>query len=271
MSVGRIAALPMYDFPALQDAHDRLWRRLRGHLAEFEVDDAPLHLTRGMPHEEVWAHPRLLLGQACEYPIAKFFADRVRVVATPRYTATGCVGATYRSAILVRANDPARSLEDLRGRRCVINEWTSNSGMNLLRSAIAAIAGGARFFESVVASGSHRDSVHAVASGQADVAAVDCVTLAHLRKFEAASVAALRVLGWTPATPSLPLVTSATNDDGIVRALRAALGALEAQSVMSELRETLYLDGFELQPAEGFKQVLELERAARDAGYPELR
>jgi ABC-type phosphate/phosphonate transport system substrate-binding protein len=261
----------MYDFPALQDAHDRLWSSFREQLAQAGLLDTPLHLTRDLPHEQVWAHPDLLLGQACEYPLAKSFADRVRVVATPRYLAPGCVGATYRSAILVREDDPAQTLEDLRGRRCIINEWTSNSGMNLLRDAIAPIAARAQFFGSVRASGSHRESARAVSSGEADVTALDCVTFAHLRRHNASRVASLRVLAWTASTPSLPLITSAGSDDATLAALRAALKALETDGVMSMLRECLYLDGFELRPEEGFAQVLALERAAFDAGYPELR
>jgi len=265
-----IVAFPMYDFPELDAVYDELWSALRGYLLEEGVDSAPTQLTRGIPHEQVWAHPNLLLGQACEYPLAKRFAGRLRHVATPCYGAPGCAGANYRSAIVVRADDPAKTLEELRGRRCVINEWTSNSGMNLLRAAIAPIARGGRFFESVEVSGSHRRSVEAVSKGAVDVAAIDCVTLAHLRRLIPSSVAPLRILTWTPSSPSLPLVTAATTDDQSLAKLRSALRAVAGDPVMTAMRRQLLLEGFDLCPEEGFSEVLRLEQAASQRGYPTL-
>lgn len=41
------------------------------------------------------------------------------------------------SAIVVRADHPAETLAELRGSRWVVNEAASNSGMNLLRAAVA--------------------------------------------------------------------------------------------------------------------------------------
>ena len=154
MASERIAALPMYDYPELAPAHDALWSALADRLIAAGVSDPPLKLTRTLSHFETWRHPGLLLGQGCEFPLAKSFAGRVRLVATPRYAVPGCDGPRYRSAIVVRADDPAETLGDLRHRRCVVNERDSNSGMNLLRAAIAPISQRTRFFESVSLSGS---------------------------------------------------------------------------------------------------------------------
>ncbi len=151
-----IAALPMYDFPELQAAHDTFWRALADRLAAAGMTEVRRQLTRNLGHFDVWKSPALVFGQGCEYPLAKSLAASVRAVATPCYSAPGCDGATYRSAIVVRARDAGVTLAEFRGKRCVINEQDSNSGMNLLRAAIAPLAGGARFFESVVVSGSHR-------------------------------------------------------------------------------------------------------------------
>jgi ABC-type phosphate/phosphonate transport system substrate-binding protein len=266
----RIAAFPMYDFPELQPAHDALWSSLRKHLIDAGIAEAPEGLTRGIGHEAVWGHPLLLLGQGCEYPLAKFFADRVRLVATPKYGVPGCDGGAYRSAIVVRKDDPAETLAELRNRRCVVNERSSNSGMNLLRASIAPIAGGTRFFSSVVFSGSHRRSVQMVAGGDADVAAVDCVSFAHFRRLYPSSTAVLRILDWTPAAPSLPFITSGSTGDNLLKQLRSALEAVAADPSLKESRERLFLEGFDLDPAGGFDEVLHLERRAAQMGYPKL-
>jgi len=266
----RIAAFPMYDFPELEGAHDELWSAIRRSLMEAGLTDTPIRLTRGTDHIAVWTHPALLLGQGCEYPLAKFFADRIRLVATPRYAVPGCDGATYRSAIVVRKDDPAETLADLRDRRCAINERSSNSGMNLLRASVASFAHGKRFFESIVLSGSHRKSVRMVASGDADVAAVDCVSFAHFRRLYPSSIAPLRILAWSTPTPSLPYITAAATGDTVLQKLRSSLAAVIADGALDAVRDRLFLEGFDFEPAGDFSEVLRLERGAARLGYPKL-
>jgi len=266
--VRHIAALPMYDFPSIQDAHDAFWTALSRQMVDAGVAGTPGQLTRRLDHFEIWRHPQLLFGQACEYPLAESPAFSIRLIATPRYTAPGCEGATYRSAIVVREKDSAERLADLRNRRCAINETTSNSGMNLLRASIAPLANGARFFESVMFSGSHRRSVEMVAEGEADVAAVDCVSFAHFQRLYPSAVAKLRILDWTPSSPSLPFITAAATTDATLHALRSSLATVLADRSLDSARERLFLDGVDLLPVTGFSEVLRLKREAVELGYP---
>jgi ABC-type phosphate/phosphonate transport system substrate-binding protein len=266
--VERIAALPMYDFPALEDAHDALWTAIGRHMIEASVAETPRRLTRHLGHFEVWRHPSLLFGQGCEYPLAESLAGSITLIATPRYTAPGCEGATYRSAILVREKDAAESLADLRNRRCAINEPNSNSGMNLLRASIAPLAKGTRFFESVVFSGSHRRSVEMVAAGEADVAAVDCVSLAHFQRLYPSAVASLRILCWTPSSPSLPYITAAATSHTTLQTLRSSLTSVLTDRSLDSVRDQLFLEGVDLQPVAAFCEVLRLKRQAVELGYP---
>jgi len=262
-----IAALPMYDFPPLREAHDRLWSALAARLVAAGMRGVPTTLTRTLDHVATWRHPELLLGQACEYPLAKRFAGRVRLVATPRYSAPGCEGALYRSVIVVRAADDVRELRDLRGRRCVINEPESNSGMNLLRAAIAPLAPDGRFFDSVAVSGSHLASATAVAAGSADVAAIDCVSFAHLSRMQPELATGLRTLAWTPASPCLPWITAASTDDGTLGLLRTVLVEVAADQTLAATLSQLLLAGFSPEPDGSFGEVLRLERMAAAAGY----
>ena len=311
MAVDRVASLPMYDFPELRDAHNALWGALAARLVVAGMRDVPPELTHDVGHRDVWHDPSLLFAQGCEYPLAKSFADRVRLVATPMYSAAGCEGARYRSALVVRswgeggphdpsaggaarysgdrgavcdadndaraagaagvAGEPGRTfarLADFRGRRCVINELDSNSGMNLLRAAVAPLASGGRFFGSVVVSGSHLRSVEMVASGLADVACVDCVSFAHFQRLYPLVVAKLRVLSWTASSPSLPFITSRSTSDATVQALRSALADVFDDNGLAAVRERLLLSGVDLEPKEGFGEVLALERGAVERGYP---
>jgi len=269
---GRIAALPMYDLPALRAATDALWRALAQRLSAAGVEGVPDRLTRGAPPTALWREPRLLLAQSCGYPLVTSLRGTVKVVATPRYRACGCRGAFARSAVVVRIDDPAETLADLRGARGVINEPASNSGMNLLRAAIAPLAARRRFFRSVAVSGSHIESLRMIAAGEADIAAIDCVTLAHVQRDRRSSGpgAAVRVLCWTQPSPGLPLVTSRDTDDATVAAIRAALGDSAEDTSLAGLRDTLLIDGFDVLSESAYESVLEIERGAIELGYPQI-
>lgn len=266
----RKAALAMYDLPELRDANDALWAAIVARLRARSVFDAPDHLMRDQTPEALWTDPDLLLAQACGLPLATRLEGRVRVVATPRYRARGCEGADYRSAVVVRADSPASSLDDLRASRCAVNDLASNSGMNLLRAEIAPLAGGKPFFKSVILTGSHLASAEAVAQDEADVAAIDCVTWAHLQRWRPGLSTRLRVLTWTVRNPGLPLITSLRTSPSQLATLRAVLEEVAADPALREVRGTLFLDGFSLIPAEHYRAALRLRDIAADLDYPQL-
>lgn len=266
----RLACLPMYDPPELNGTNDALWQALAGRLRQAGLGGVPQRLTRRDDLRAMWRDPGLLLGQTCGYPLMTELRGELQVVATPVYRAPGCDGAFHRSAIIVRADDPVADLGGLAGRRCVINGWDSNSGMNLLRAALAPIAHGRPLFTEVSVSGSHRESLRQVAAGAADVAAIDCVTLALLRRIEPAPVAKIRILAWTPASPSLPLISAAGTGAAEIAALRGALAEIAADSTLSALRDDLLIEDFAELPPNAYAAVTALEASAAADGYPLL-
>ena len=270
-AIERIAALPMYEMPELTAAHDALWSWLAQRMSQFGLSGVPARLSRHLSHEDSWRHPRLLLGQGCEFPLATVHAGYARPIATPCYAAEGCEGGYYRSAFVVRARDSAERLRDLRGGRCVLNDSTSNSGMNLLRAAVAPLARGVAFFRSVTMSGSHWRSVQMVASGHADLTAVDCVSWAHFRRHRPAQTSTLRVLGWSPRSPSLPFITALATDERSVAALVTVLEELKSDSTLKAVRQELLLQGAERHRGEDYVDVLRLQRRAAALNYSQVR
>jgi len=260
----------MYDLPELEAANDRLWAAIAERLRAKGVGGVPEQLTRTGALEAIWTDPNLLLAQTCGYPLVASLGERVRVVATPRYGAPGCDGALYRSALVVRAGDPASGLADLRGRRAAVNDLASNSGMNLFRAEVAPLAQGAPFFEAVTITGAHAASVEAVAAGEADVAAIDCVTWAHLQRLRPRTTNCLRILSWTMSAPGLPLIAAATMDAEVITALRQALAEIARDPKLVDVRETLLLDAFEVLVEGAYEAILALERDAIAQGYPIL-
>jgi ABC-type phosphate/phosphonate transport system substrate-binding protein len=266
----RIASLGMYDAPAIASANDALWRGIAAVLRAGGLDDVPDALDRARPLDAIWSDPALLLAQTCGYPFATRWRGRLRYVATPRYTASGCEGATHRSLFVVRADDPARALEDARGGIAAVNDRASNSGANLFRAAIAPWAGAAPVFADVIETGSHLASATAVADGTADIAAIDCVTWTHVGRHAHDVARRLRVLGLSALSPALPLVTAADASDDQVALLRRALAHAIAAPATRWAADLLLIDGFEILPPDAYDAVLAYEARAVEAGYPAL-
>lgn len=271
MMAERIAALPMYDFAGVRTATDALWTAIAGRLRAAGESDVPSTLARDIPYDATWTDARLLFGQACQYPLSRLAPVPAYLLGIPMYTAPGCDGSRYRSAIVVRKDDPAESLAALRGRRCAYNDPGSNSGYNLLRVALQRAGARGRFFEAVSATGSHDGSVRAVATGRADVAAIDCISFVHLQRELPLLTQQLRVLAWSPSSPGLPYVTAAGTPAPTVERLRAALIGVLADPQLLGVKSALLLSAVEFDVERTLSEVRALAAEAERGGYPEIR
>jgi ABC-type phosphate/phosphonate transport system substrate-binding protein len=260
----------MYDLPELATASAGWWTGLRRHFEAQGVDGLPETLTPDVHPIRQWDDAAPIFSQTCGYPLTHALAGKVRLLATPRYAAAGCAGPTYVSWVIVRRDDPARSLADLRGRRAAFNGRDSQSGYNVLRALAAPLAADGRFFGSATESGAHRKSLALVASGQADLATIDCVTFALVARAAPQEVAGVRVLCASAAAPALPYVTAASADDATVRRLQAGLLAACADPALADIRRALLIEGCEILPLASYEVILEMERDALARGYPEL-
>ncbi|MDA1098886.1 MAG: PhnD/SsuA/transferrin family substrate-binding protein [Proteobacteria bacterium] len=267
----RLAGLTMYDLEPVRAATDAWWAGLARACAREGIADVPDQLWRGGQREELWRAPNLLLSQTCGYPLLKQFTSHLTLLATPVYGAVGCDGPNYCSLIVVGADSQASTLEDLRGGVCAINDWESQSGMNVLRYTIAPLARDGRFFGDVTVAGKHQWSIAMIARGEADIAAIDCVTHALMLRHDPASVAGTRVLAQTRAAPALPYVTGAgTSSDDWTR-LRAAVDRALADPALTTARDALMIQGFADLSLPDYGIMLEMEAEAAAAGYAELR
>lgn len=235
----RVASLPMYDLPELRAVTDAWWTGLARHFRAAGVDDIPGRPTRPGEGTAFWQRPDLLLSQSCGYPVATVLSDKIQVVATPCYRFPGCDGPYYSSTIIVAADADIPNLADLRGRRCAVNMRNSWSGHHALRMlpAVDLTSGG------VVISGGHRTSIAMVAGGEADFAAIDCVTYGLLSRHAPAEVAGVRVLDMTPLAPGLPMIAGLAVGEDELTGLRSGLHAAMEDPALDEVRRELGLAG----------------------------
>jgi len=244
-----LAVLPMYDWPEVRKATDRLWDCLRQALAAAGFAPPPT-LDRTIAPIAAWRSPRLLLGQTCGLPFRQFLEGRVTLLGAPDYGVEGCPPGCYRSVLVARADDARAGLAAFAGARLALNGEGSQSGLGALVAALASRpvtrTAGPGFFGEALVTGAHRRSIVAVADGRADLAAIDAVSWRLALAHEPAA-ARLRVVGLTPPTPGLPYIAAAGADRAALGdAVEAGIAALDAAT-----RRALGLHGFaRLTPAD---------------------
>ena len=217
-----IASLPMYDRPEARAANDRLWQAVRDALGH-----GPAALTRGGDARADWLAPDLLLSQTCGLPYRTRLRGRVALLGAPDLGLPGCPPGHYRSLFVVRRDAQGARLADFTAQRLAYNEGGSQSGW--AAPVLHARGLGLRFGRTV-RTGAHADAARAVATGRADIAAIDAASWRLIRRHDDFADR-LRVLDATAPTPGLPYVTAAARDPAPIRAaLRRGIAALDPGS-----------------------------------------
>ncbi|HYC24834.1 MAG TPA: PhnD/SsuA/transferrin family substrate-binding protein [Roseiarcus sp.] len=265
---GLVASLGMYDFPFVAEANARLWRAIAGYLRAAGIP-APEELVAGDPHE-VWTDPRLIFGQTCGYPLVTSLRDRVAIVATPTYAFDGCDGPNHCSFVVTNIKSRQRSLAGFEGARAAVNNLDSNSGMNLFRGLLAPLARGRPMFGEVIVTGSHAASLAAIAAGEADIAAIDCVTFGLLRRARPELFEGVVAIARTQSSPGLPFVINAGLGENLTGAVRVALFAALNEPALAQARADIGLTGARILEDADYQRIVEIERAAAALGYRQL-
>ncbi len=218
-----LAALPMYDRPATAAAHDRLWSGVRDRLRDAGIE-APDSLDRQTPIREGWASLDLLLGQICNLPYRTWYRGMdasltVLGCGDHRLPETPC--GFYHSVVVTR---PGADLVEA-ARRTAYNEGLSHSGWG---AAWAWAHQAGVTLTPTLATGAHAASIDAVASGAADLAVIDAVSWAIIRR-EADHQGALENRDRTAATPAQSFITRHPEPEAVRAALAAAIADLGAE------------------------------------------
>jgi ABC-type phosphate/phosphonate transport system substrate-binding protein len=245
------------------------WRQLFEHF--FELSDTRKQVELRFEHSPALLRdPALWFGHTCGYPLMTRLLEHVRPFCVPLFDVPGCDGKLYSSRFIVAADSEIDSIAASRGRVAAINGADSNSGMNVLRHAVAALADGKPFFDRVITTGRHVDSLRAVADGAADIAAIDCVSYQLIADSEPELCAGVRVIGDSVKTCGLPLVMPLGAIGDCDTALLTAQLNRALERCDDAARRRLYLGGFAEVSLDDYGSILEVEKYAVERGYPRL-
>jgi ABC-type phosphate/phosphonate transport system substrate-binding protein len=182
----------------------------------------------------LWHHPALLFGQTCWAPMEFGLSAYVALLNEPDYHAVeGGRGGLYSSAIVMRRAEvpsstgvkaPADGLADIpisliRGKRFAFNGTDSMSGHHGFKRDLEKTGETLDIFSALIATGSHRSSIQAIAADEADFATIDTRSWHLARRYEPAAQH-LTVVGWTALRPGCPFISA----KGLAAAARRGLG-----------------------------------------------
>jgi len=241
----------MYDWPEITTETNQLFDQLKQSIGDAGFNP-PEELTREGDLWDIWKSPRLLLGQTCGLPLCTDLKGKVTLLGTPTYD-IDCDAGLYCSVIVVKSDSPLAALVDLKDKIFAYNAPNSQSGYAAMINAV--ITSDAPFNPMVknVETGSHRNSIKAVATGIADFAAIDAISWQLALRHEP-DAKRLRVLQITSPTPALPFITAHRPDEQVEKLQKAIKIAMKNLDVAT--KENLLLTGFKNTTLESY-QIIE--------------
>ncbi|MCZ6723523.1 MAG: PhnD/SsuA/transferrin family substrate-binding protein [Gammaproteobacteria bacterium] len=265
------ASLPMYNLPEIRKASASLWTGIAKYLRLEGIENVPYRLVFDQPLLDLWSDPRLLFSQCCGYDVVRRFENSLTPLAVPHFDVAECTGGEYSSLVVVGEDCLYDDVLDMYGTIAAINGSESHSGMSSLRQLVAPRHIDGCFFNSIVISGAHIESLGMLRRREADVAAIDCVTHALLSLHQPETLAGTRVLGRTYHSPAPPYVTRSEYGDSLAERFRTALFRAFEDPTLTSARQALFLKQIELVDLTWYHKISEIEEYATNIGYPVLQ
>lgn len=239
-----IASLPMYDWPEVSGAFDRLWTEISHQLSAVNLG-APEILTRVEHPSRLWTNENLIIGQTCGWPYANTLRGKAIPFARFHHDLHDCPPGNYHSVYIGQSPDDAKYLADkdalLKAGKIAINGNDSQSGFQVFRE-ITGEGSSSTIPESMrYISGAHRNSIKAVAEGAAKIAAIDAVAFELAKRHDPGQAKNVTVIGRSSPLPGLPLITSVKHADDAEKLFHAVSAAVD--NLDAETKDTLLVKG----------------------------
>ena len=212
----------MYCRPETRAAEERLWSAIRANVGP----EAPAKLETPDDLWDHWQKPDLFLSQTCGLPYRTQLHEHVHLVGTPDYRLPDCPPGYYRSVLVMRADVASDNPKDWADLCLAYNDGRSQSGWAAPQTLMR---GKGLRFRCHRQTGSHFGSARAVAEHRADIAALDAQTWRLLERYENVTKP-LAVVGHTPPTPGLPIITAQPDmASRLFGAIKTAIDALSPE------------------------------------------
>ena len=215
-----------------------LERYLSGRLGQ------PVTLVKRRTYQEITGmllSEQLDAAWICGFPLIQY-PERLSLVAVPVYRGQ----PLYQSYLIAGAQDPAQSIEDLRGAVHAFSDPDSNSGFLVTRHLLTTLGEKPdTFFSRHFFTYGHRNVVRAVSTGLARCGSVDGYVWDVMSEIEPALTGGTRVVRRSELLGFPPVAcNSRTYGTDVATAIGEALTTMDADAEGRALLATLRLDGF---------------------------
>jgi ABC-type phosphate/phosphonate transport system substrate-binding protein len=222
----------MYPFEPLRRAWEELWAAVHA-----RAPWTPADLVWAGTVQEHWVDPDCVVAHACGWPVATTLRSTVGVVGAFTLALPEADGHRYRSVFVAPRPGPLDAFVTPETTLAATGD-ESLSGWISIQAATVGIdqpwPGPVRW------TGAHLDSVRALHDGTADLASVDELTWAHIRRQYPDLAADLHTVGRGPWIPSPAVISSSGRVDDLRRAFSDAM----ADAATRSARAALLLAGF---------------------------
>lgn len=210
---------------------------------------------------------RMQIGWICGWPYvvrADQPDNRIELLVAPVMAAARYQQRPiYYSDVIVRRDSPYAQFTDLRHGRWAFNEPGSQSGCHIVRYHLAQLGEMDGFFNTVVASGGHVNSIEMVLSGVVDGAAIDSTVWEWEVAQRPALTEQLRVIAQLGPSGMPPWVIQKTVTPEVRSAVREALLTMHKDSHGQAILTAAQVSHFAAVTDENYNDVREMGRVAR--------
>ena len=177
----------------------------------------------------------------------------------------------YFSDVIVRADSPFRSFEDLRGRTWSYNDPDSQSGYGITRHRLVQMGETRGYFDKVIAAGFHQESIRLVCDGHVDASAIDSQVLAVAMRDDPGLASRLRVIDSLGPSTIQPVVASSRLPSALKAGIREALLAMGSDPEARERLASAFFERFVPVADSDYHDIRQMLAAARKADFLTLR
>lgn len=177
----------------------------------------------------------------------------------------------YFSYVIVNKDSDFNKFTDLKGKRFVYNDEISNSGYNMPRAHLIDIGETSAFFDKILRSGSHEESIRMVAIGEADVTAVDSLVYDYDLETNPKYVAQTKIIKILGPAGIPPIVISTKTPPSLRNEIRDVLKNMNNDPVGKKILEKALVDRFTVVDDSNYDGIRIMKNKAKTSGYKVIR
>ena len=177
----------------------------------------------------------------------------------------------YYSYIIVNKDSAYENFTDLKGSRFVFNDEISNSGYNMPRAYLIEQEQTSGFFGHVTRSGSHEESIRMIASGEADVSAVDSLIYDFDWHSNSKFVQQTRIIKTLGPAGIPPIVISTKTPEIIRNQIKDILLNMNNDPLGKQILEEALVDRFAVVDDNNYNGIREMQKLSEDNNYQTIK